>query len=107
MEATVWADPRVLNRLQHDYVLIQLYVDDKTELPLAEQAVSEYSGKKLITIGNKWSDFQAALFNTNSQPWYVLLDNDGRLLNTPQGAEYNAENFKGFLDNGLKEFNNE
>jgi len=107
MEATVWADPRVLNRLQHDYVLIQLYVDDKTELPLTEQAVSEYNGKQLVTIGNKWSDFQAALFNTNSQPWYVLLGHDGRLLTVPQGADYNAQNFTVFLDNGLKEFNNE
>ncbi|MEI9918155.1 MAG: cytochrome c biogenesis protein CcdA [Bacteroidota bacterium] len=106
MENVVWSDPRILNRLQHDYVLIQLYVDDKTELPENEQTISDYSGKKIKTIGNKWSDFQSSVFGTNSQPWYVLLDGDGKLLVSPRGADYRVENFKEFLDKGLMEFYN-
>lgn len=101
MEASVWPDPQVLRRLREDYVLIQLYVDDKTELPVEEQTVSDFSGKKIKTIGNKWSDFQAARFNSNSQPYYVLLDNQGELLTQPQGANYSIENFVNFLDSGL------
>ncbi|MGI4742064.1 MAG: thioredoxin family protein [Janthinobacterium lividum] len=94
MEATVWPDPQVLPRLRQDYVLVQLYVDDKTELPAAEQTVSGFSGKKINTIGKKWSDFQAARYNANSQPYYVLLDPaTGRLLAPPQGANYSAANF--------------
>ncbi|MCC9138115.1 thioredoxin family protein [Pontibacter silvestris] len=101
MEASVWPDPQVLKRLREDYVLIQLYIDDKTELPAEEQTVSDFSGKKIRTIGNKWSDFQAARFNSNSQPYYVLLNNQGELLAQPQGANYSTENFINFLDSGL------
>lgn len=104
MEASVWPKPDVLKRLRNDYVLIQLYVDDKTELPNAEQRVSSYSGKTIRTIGNQWSDLQASRFNTNSQPYYVLLDNNGKELVTPQGAVREPENFVKFLDSGLKAY---
>ncbi len=102
MEAAVWPKPDVLKRLRNDYVLIQLYVDDKTELPDTEQRVSSYSGKTIKTIGNQWSDLQASRFNTNSQPYYVLLGNDGKQLVQPQGADYEPEDFVKFLDSGLK-----
>jgi len=69
MEASVWPDKEVLRRLREDYVLISLYVDDKTELSEAEKYVSGFSGKKVNTIGQKWSDFQASRFGTNSQPY--------------------------------------
>ncbi len=102
MEATVWPDPRVLQRLRNDFVLVQLYVDDKTALPEAEQTVSQFSGKKLKTIGNKWSDFQATRYNANSQPFYVQLDpTTEKVLATPQGANYDPDNFVRFLDSGL------
>ncbi len=104
MEASVWPKPDVLKRLRNDYVLIQLYVDDKTELPTTEQRVSSYSGKTIRTVGNQWSDLQASQFNTNSQPYYVLLDNNGKELATPQGANYEPENFVKFLDSGLKAY---
>lgn len=104
MEATVWPDPQVLGQLRQDYVLVQLYVDDKTELPTAEQTVSTFSGKKIKTIGNKWSDFQAARFNANSQPYYVLLSPQEQLLTTPQGANYEPQNFRQFLQTGLTAF---
>ncbi|QJD80733.1 protein-disulfide reductase DsbD family protein [Spirosoma rhododendri] len=104
MEMAVWPKPDVLKRLRDDYVLIQLYVDDKTELPATEQRVSSYSGKTIKTIGNQWSDLQASRFNTNSQPYYVLLGNDGKELVQPQGADYEPDDFIKFLDNGLKAY---
>ncbi len=101
MEATVWPDARVLQRLRNDFVLVQLYVDDKTDLAPAEQVVSRFSGKTLRTIGNKWSDFQATRYNANSQPFYVQLDPaTERVLATPQGANYDPDNFVRFLDSG-------
>lgn len=104
MEAVVWSEPEVLTIIRDEYVLIQLYVDDKTGLPEAEQVVSGYSGKKLVTLGNKWSDFQAATFNTNSQPYYVLLNNEGQQLVKPQGANYNVQEFENFLLTALRAF---
>jgi len=104
MEASVWPDKEVLACLANDYVVIQLYVDDKTDLATAEQTVSKYSRKKIETIGNKWSDFQASRFNANSQPFYVLLDTSGNLLVQPQGADYNPTSFAGYLESGLKVF---
>ena len=104
MEASVWPDKEVLACLANDYVVIQLYVDDKTDLAIAEQTVSKYSGKKIETIGNKWSDFQASRFNTNSQPFYVLLDTKGDLLVHPKGADYDPASFTGYLESGLKVF---
>lgn len=103
MEASVWTDKAVYSLISNDFVLLQLYVDDKTELPSAEQTVSA-QGKKLTTIGKKWSDFQAAKFKANSQPFYVLLDDNGNLLVQPQGADYNADNYKAFLQSGLDAF---
>jgi thiol:disulfide interchange protein len=104
MESAVWPDKDVISRLSNDFVVIQLYVDDKTDLALAEQTVSKYSGKNIQTIGNKWSDFQAARFNANSQPFYVLLDNNGNLLVQPQGADYDPKSFTRYLDSGLNAF---
>jgi thiol:disulfide interchange protein len=104
MEASVWPDKEVLSRLSNDYVVIQLYVDDKTDLAAAEQTVSKYSGKKIETIGNKWSDLQASRFNANSQPFYVLLDTKGNLLVQPQGADYDPASFTKYLDSGLQAF---
>ncbi|MVN76048.1 thioredoxin fold domain-containing protein [Hymenobacter sp. HMF4947] len=102
MEANVWPDPAVLQRLRNDFVLVQLYVDDKTDLAPAEQTVSKFSGKKIRTIGNKWSDFQASRYGSNSQPDYVLLDpRTERVLVAPQGANYDPANFLAFLDKGL------
>jgi thiol:disulfide interchange protein len=104
MEAAVWPDKEVLSRLSNDYVVIQLYVDDKTDLAIAEQTVSKYSGKKIETIGNKWSDLQASRFNANSQPFYVLLDANGDLLVQPKGADYDPKSFTQYLDSGLEAF---
>ncbi len=104
MEAGVWPDKNVYQTLSNEYVIIQLYVDDKTNLPVHEQFTSEFSGKKIKTIGNKWSDFQAAKFNSNSQPYYVLLDTGGNLLSQPSGADYDPASYLIFLKTGLEKF---
>lgn len=104
MEANVWPNKEVYSKLNNDFVIIQLYVDDKTELAQDEKFISTFSGKAVNTIGNKWSDFQAAKFNSNSQPYYVLLGHDEKLLVQPTGANYNAEEYLKFLNSGLINF---
>ena len=104
MESAVWTDKEVLSYLSNDFVVIQLYVDDKTDLEVSEQKTSLYSGKQITTIGNKWSDLQASRFNANSQPFYVLLDSQEKLLVQPQGAEYDAQLFAQYLKSGLNAF---
>ncbi len=104
MEANVWPDKEVYKLINEEYVLIQLYVDDKTDLA-AQDVVVNAKGKSLTTIGKKWSDLQASKFNSNSQPFYVLIDpKTEKLLATPQGANYNIENYKLFLNSGLSAF---
>jgi thiol:disulfide interchange protein DsbD len=101
MEANVWPDKQVLPLIRDQYVLIQLYVDDKTELPAAEQRISAFSGKTIKTLGNKYSDLQASRYHANSQPYYVLLDPATEaLLAPPQGADYAPANFRAFLEKG-------
>lgn len=104
MEASVWVDKAVFNTINQDYVLIQLYVDDKTDLEPTE-VVTTPEGKKLTTIGKKWSSFQASKFQANSQPFYVLLDpKTEELLVSPTGADYDAESYLKYLQSGLKAY---
>jgi len=103
MEASVWTDKAVYNLISNDFVLLQLYVDDKTDLQASEQTVTT-QGKKIRTIGNKWSAFQASRFKANSQPFYVLLNNAGNLLVPPQGADYDPASYSKFLQSGLDAF---
>ncbi len=100
MEDNVWSQPEVLKRLSEKYVIISLYVDDKKPLPADQQYVSE-SGKKIVTTGNKWSDMQRTQYKTNSQPYYVLLDNDGKILANPRGYTPDVDTYVKFLDEGL------
>lgn len=100
MEAAVWGDAEVLKRLNNDYIIVSLYVDDKTDLPKQEQYISTLSNQKIKTIGNKWSDFQAKKFNTNSQPYYVIVNNQEKVLNLPQAFNLNIKNYINFLDSG-------
>lgn len=101
MEDNVWSDPKVLKRLSDDYVLISLYVDDKELLPEAQQSISATTGKKIKTTGNKWSDLQASVYNTNSQPYYILLDNRGKVLAKPRGYTPDISQYLSYLDEGL------
>lgn len=104
MEANVWTDPGVAKLLKEEFVMAELFVDDKTELPANEQFISKYSGKKIKTIGNKNSDFQASTFNSNSQPLYVIVDASGTVLVPQTGANYNIEQYKAFLQSGIDAF---
>ncbi len=104
MEATVWADEEVLRRLREDYVIISLYVDDRTALAEDEQYISTFSGKKINTIGKKWSDLQSSVFKTNSQPYYVIMDSDENRLVPAQAYDLDIQNYINFLDKGLSAF---
>lgn len=104
MEASVWPDTEVLRRIKENYVLISLYVDDKTELEEKDKYKSKFSGKDIKTIGQKWSDFQASTFGTNSQPYYVIINHDGEKLVEPQAFDLNINNYIRFLDNGKTAF---
>ncbi len=104
MEARVWSDPEVLRRLKEDYVVVALYVDDKTVLPEEEWYTSAYDNKVKKSIGKQNADFQIRIYENNAQPFYVLLDNNEELLQNPKAYDLNVGNFVEFLDNGLKEF---
>jgi thiol:disulfide interchange protein DsbD len=101
MEENVWTDPEVFMRLKEEYVIVSLYVDDKEKLPENEQYVSDFSQKKIKTIGNKWSDLQAKHFNSNTQPYYVLISPEEKLLTTPVGNTPDKKKYIEFLDCGI------
>ncbi len=104
MEANVWSDPRVLDRLRNNFVVIALYVDDKSDLPENEWVKSTYDGKVKTTLGRKYADFQITRYGVNAQPYYVLLDRKEQLLVQPKAYDLNADNFVEFLDTALAEF---
>ena len=101
MEAAVWTDQEVARRLNDDYVLISLYVDDKT--PLAEPMEVEVAGQKrtLYTVGDKWSHLQATKFGANTQPFYVLLDTDGKPIAPSRSYNEDIQKYIDWLDQGL------
>jgi len=106
MEKNVWANREVLRRLQNDFVIIALYVDEKTELPESEWITSTFDGKVKKTIGRKNTDFQITRFGVNAQPYYVILDHDGNMLNNPIAFELNVDRYVQFLDEGIAAFQN-
>ena len=105
MEDRVWSDPAVLSRLQNDYVMLALYVDDKTELPESDWYTSTYDGKVKKSIGAQNADLQITKFNNNAQPHYCLVDSEGNLLVAPKNYDRSIENFVAFLDAGKGKFN--
>jgi thiol:disulfide interchange protein DsbD len=104
MENNVWSDEKVLQILKNDVVLISLYVDDKRELPKSEQTVSKTTGKEIITIGNKWSDFIISRYQTNTQPLYVLTNLEEQKLNEPISYTPNIEEYLNWLKTGIAQF---
>jgi len=98
MEAAVWSHPRVKELLENDFVLITLFVDDKT--PLLKPYEVEENGKirKIRTIGDKWSYLQRVKFGANAQPFYVMLDNEGKPLNSSFSFDENPDNFISWLE---------
>jgi thiol:disulfide interchange protein DsbD len=104
MEKNTWSDPEVLKRLEDEFVIIALYVDENTELPESEWITSTFDGKVKKTIGRKNTDFQITRFGVNAQPYYVILDHDGKELNQPIGFEPDVKKFAAFLDEGIAAF---
>ena len=108
MEEQVWSDPRVLRRLRDEVVLVSLYVDERIKLPKEEQYYSEVLKSKVKTIGNKWSEFQAMHYQTNSQPYYVIIGHDSmEPLLPPTAYDPDIDLFIKWLDDGVKRFANE
>ncbi|MBO5427645.1 MAG: thioredoxin family protein [Prevotella sp.] len=104
MEAAVWTDEGVKSMITDDYVLIQLFVDDKTPLPEPVEVVENGTPRKLRTVGDKWSYFQRTKFGSNTQPFYVLLDNGGKPLNAAYSYDEDIQRYKDFLSAGLRNY---
>lgn len=104
MEINVWSDEKVLSVLKNDVVLISLYVDDKRELPKDQQYVSKETGKEVVTIGNKWTDFIITRYKTNTQPYYVLTDLKEQKLNEPISYTPNIDDYLAWLKDGISKF---
>jgi thiol:disulfide interchange protein DsbD len=85
-------------------VLVSLYVDDKEPVPESEQYVSPKTGKKIKTVGNKWSDLEIERYNRNSQPYYVLLDHDEKPLTKARAYDTDIKAYVSFLELGKTEF---
>lgn len=105
MEEQVWSEAPVLNRLRDDVVLISLYVDEKAKLPENEQYVSETTGKKIKTVGNRWSEFQIKNYQSNTQPYYILIDHNEKQLVESASYDPDVEKFVDWLDRGVGKFN--
>jgi thiol:disulfide interchange protein DsbD len=104
MEARVWSDPEVLRRLRDNFVIIALYVDDRTQLPENEWIVSSLDGKQKKTIGKVNEDIEISRFKTNALPLYVITDYEGNALNKPTPTNLNVGEYKKWLDEGLANF---
>ncbi len=107
MEENVWPQPGVYEKINENYVLISLYVDDKKDLPEDQQITVERAiggKKKLTNYGHKWSHFQTEYFETNTQPYYVLLSPEGELLTNPVGYTPNISEYSQWLECGIDAF---
>ena len=102
MELAVWTDPQISQIMNDDYVLITLYVDEKTSLPEPIKITENGKERTLRTIGDKWSYLQRSKFGANAQPFYVLLDNEGKPLNSSYSYDEDIAKYKDFLQTGLK-----
>ncbi len=98
MEVAVWTDPRVSNLLNNDYVLISLYVDDKTPLKTPYEVTENGRTRRIKTIGDKWSYLQRYKFGANAQPFYVILDNGGKPMSKSFAFDENPDNFVKWLE---------
>ena len=104
MELAVWTDPTVSKLLNEDYVLITLYVDEKTKLPEPVKVMENGTERTLRTVGDKWSYLQSSKFGANAQPFYVLLDNEGMPLNKSYSYDEDIQKYVEFLQTGLKNY---
>ena len=107
MEAAVWTDPKVSDLINNDYVLITLYVDNKTPLTEPVKIVENGKERTLRTVGDKWSYLQRVKFGANAQPFYVLLDNQGSPLNKSYAYDEDIPKYIEFLQTGLENYRKE
>ena len=104
MEAAVWTDPQVADKLTKEYVLISLYVDDKKPLPEPVEVTENGQKRTLRTIGDKWSYLQRSKFGANAQPFYVAIDNAGKPLARSYSYDEDIAHYMDFLNQGLDNF---
>lgn len=102
MEGQVLSDPRIIQRLRDNFVVVALYVDEPAKLPVSEQYTSKLDGLLKTTLGEKNKDIQVAKFGLNGQPYYVITDQDEKPLGDPHAYDLSIDNFIQFLDNGKK-----
>ena len=107
MEAAVWTDPKVSDLINNDYVLITLYVDNKTPLTEPVKIIENGTERTLRTVGDKWSYLQRSKFGSNAQPFYILLNDEGQPLGPSYAFNEDVSKYIQFLQNGLKEFKKE
>lgn len=110
MEEQVWSEPQIFNILNEKYIIISLYVDDRKELPKDKQFKFDKGNcniKKIKTYGNKWATLQTLNFKNNSQPFYVLLSPDMKLLNDPVGYTPDEAEYEKWLQEGIDKFKKE
>ncbi|MCI5581602.1 MAG: thioredoxin family protein [Phocaeicola plebeius] len=104
MELAVWTDQKVSRLMNEEYVLITLYVDEKTKLPEPIKIQENGQERTLRTVGDKWSYLQRSKFGANAQPFYVLIDNDGMPLNASYSYDEDIQKYVDFLETGLKNY---
>ena len=107
MELAVWTDPKVSDIINNDYVLITLYVDNKTPLTSPVKIMENGKERTLRTVGDKWSYLQRVKFGANAQPFYVLIDNEGRPLNKSYSYDEDIPKYIEFLQTGLENYRKE
>jgi len=107
MEAAVWTDPKVSKLMTDDYVLITLYVDNKEPLPEHIKVMENGKERTLRTVGDKWSYLQRSKFGANAQPFYVLIDNEGKPLNKSYSYDKDIDKYVDFLQTGLDNYKKE
>ena len=104
MENNVWSDEKVFNVLKNEIVLISLYVDDKRELPKNEQTISKTTGNEIISTGDKWTEFMITKYQTNTQPFYVLIDLKEQKLNVPISYTPDVDDYLTWLKDGISKY---
>ena len=104
MEAAVWTDPTVAEKLTKDYVLISLFVDDKTPLPEQIKITENGQERALRTVGDKWSYLQRSKFGANAQPFYVALDNEGHVMGKSYSYDEDISKYMDFLNQGIENY---
>jgi thiol:disulfide interchange protein len=104
MEQTVWNKPEIFKLLNEEFVVVSLYCDDRAKLPEVEQVASKISGEKITTVGEKWSDLQIDRYKRLGQPYYAILNAEGKDIAPSTGANFNADEYLKFLKTGIDNY---